>query len=291
MQRCRFLFQDYSSLAKQPSHECSCPRPYVRTPHTSSSTSPPPLHTPSPSSPITKAESAERVKVPVLFDKNPEAQRAFHASTFSCSLQSCPDFFHPSEETQNTLFSQNSHGSLASNATEPFGSCCDVGCQTPTLFQEVDSDTPDTGHQQRRGKRRELRVGSVDSLNTTSGGAGGTRNTATHPGRHRPRHTRPNKQNFSYSCSCLPAKVSSSSSPRKNSLFSFNLSEEDWLLSYLVSDVDPDSAPCQLGPALLLAMCTEYCHKCRGPTATTTFLQKVVDLMQDVVWVSGVCDF
>ena len=76
------------------------------------------------------------------------------------------------------------------------------------------------------------------------------------------------------------------SSPLRKTLFSFSLSEEPALLQSLITNLSPVPGACHLGPALILAMCTEYCLKCHGPAATTRFLQRTVDSLQEVVWVS-----
>ena len=90
-------------------------------------------------------------------------------------------------------------------------------------------------------------------------------------------------QHHSSSSSSLSTPTSS---PLRKTLFSFSLSEETALLQSMTTNLSPVPSPCHLGPALILAMCTEYCLKCHGPTATARFLQRTVDSMQEVVWVS-----
>ena len=84
----------------------------------------------------------------------------------------------------------------------------------------------------------------------------------------------------------------SSTLPRDRKLmFSFNVSEEDTLLSHLLSKQDfvTASSPssCKLAPAYILAMCVEYSLRCNGPAATGRFVRKASERIQEVIWVSG----
>lgn len=150
----------------------------------------------------------------------------------------------------------------------------DVACQTLTP-QGRWHTTSDDIHLE-HNEKKQVRPSSADSLHQRRGSATPTKNT------EQSSLKRP-KNHLSSSGSSIS---STKSSPFHKSLFSFNLSEEGDLLHYLVSDLDVDGVSCYLGPALLLAMCTEYCHKCHGSAATSGFLQKTVDSLQEVVWVS-----
>ena len=83
----------------------------------------------------------------------------------------------------------------------------------------------------------------------------------------------------------------SSTLPRDRKLmFSFNVAEEDTLLSHLLSKQDfvTASSPssCKLAPAYILAMCVEYSLRCNGPVATGRFVRKASERIQEVIWVS-----
>ena len=69
-------------------------------------------------------------------------------------------------------------------------------------------------------------------------------------------------------------------------MFSFQASEEDALLDYVIMSEDVYSAACKLAPAYILAMCVEYSMRCNGPAAAGRFVRKAVDHIQAVVWVS-----
>lgn len=85
----------------------------------------------------------------------------------------------------------------------------------------------------------------------------------------------------------IRASSSSSSIPSDRKLmFSFHPNEVDELLSYLISRQDPQFTSCKLAPAYILAMCVEYSLRCDGPLGTGRFVKKVVDHIQEVVWVS-----
>lgn len=154
----------------------------------------------------------------------------------------------------------------------------DVACQTPTPLRgrrHTTSDEIDLDH----NEEKQVRPSSVDSSHRRRGTP--TKN-AEYNSLKRPKQSHRHRHLSSSGSSISSTK----SSPSCKSLFSFNLSEEGDLLRYLVSDLNVDAVSCYLGPALLLAMCTEYCHKCHGPAATSGFLQKTVDSLQEVVWVS-----
>ena len=79
---------------------------------------------------------------------------------------------------------------------------------------------------------------------------------------------------------------SSSSLPSNRKLmFSFHATEEDVLLSYLITRPDPQLISCDLAPAYILAMCVEYSLRCDGPLAAGRFVKKAANLIQEVVWV------
>ena len=88
-------------------------------------------------------------------------------------------------------------------------------------------------------------------------------------------------------------RQSSSTLTRERKLmFSFNVNEEDALLGYLVTGLDPMATECKLAPSYILAMCVEFSLRCNGPMAAARFIQKAVDCIQEAVWVSyqlGVC--
>ena len=85
----------------------------------------------------------------------------------------------------------------------------------------------------------------------------------------------------------IRASSSASSIPSDRKLmFSFHPNEVDELLSYLISRQDPQFTSCKLAPAYILAMCVEYSLRCDGPLGTGRFVKKVVDHIQEVVWVS-----
>lgn len=81
--------------------------------------------------------------------------------------------------------------------------------------------------------------------------------------------------------------ISSSSSLPSNRklMFSFHATEEDVLLSYLITRPDPQLMSCELAPAYTLAMCVEYSLRCDGPLAAGRFVKKAANLIQEVVWV------
>ena len=76
-------------------------------------------------------------------------------------------------------------------------------------------------------------------------------------------------------------------------VFSFKTTEEDKLLSHIIMEdrkgdesTSVSHSPCKLAPAYILAMCTEYSIMSSGPEAVRRFVQKTIDRIQDVVWVS-----
>ena len=84
----------------------------------------------------------------------------------------------------------------------------------------------------------------------------------------------------------------SSTLPRDRKLmFSFSVSEEDTLLSQLLSKQDfvTASSPfsCKLAPAYILAMCVEYSLRCNGPVAAGRFVRKASERIQEIIWVSA----
>ena len=85
----------------------------------------------------------------------------------------------------------------------------------------------------------------------------------------------------------IRASSSSSSIPSDRKLmFSFHPNEVDELLSNLISRQDPQLTGCKLAPAYILAMCVEYSLRCDGPLNTGKFVKKIVNHIQEVVWVS-----
>ena len=72
-------------------------------------------------------------------------------------------------------------------------------------------------------------------------------------------------------------------------VFSFKPSEEDALLSYVVSATQDGlgASRCKLATSYILAMCTEYCVMSSGPKSVRRFVQKATDRIQEVVWVSS----
>ena len=69
-------------------------------------------------------------------------------------------------------------------------------------------------------------------------------------------------------------------------IFSFRASEEDDLLTSVITSEVPGHSQCKLAPAYILAMCTEYCIMSSGPESALRFIQKAADHIQEVVWVS-----
>ena len=81
--------------------------------------------------------------------------------------------------------------------------------------------------------------------------------------------------------------------PRDRKLvFSFKTTEEDKLINHIIwADLKLGSSisshsPCKLAPAYILAMCTEYSIMSNSPEALMRFVQKSIDRIQEVVWVS-----
>lgn len=176
----------------------------------------------------------------------------------------------------DTVFSQPSP---ILTSTDLPGSYSDVACQTPTPMQGrrhtvTDGESwqrpssADSLHHRTGSDSTPIQAVSINSLKRLEKSA------------HRSNH----HNHLSSSGSSFSSMTSSS--PSRKSLFSFDLSEEADLLRYLVTDFDVSRVSCCLGPALLLAMCTEYCHKCHGPATASRFMQKTVDSLQEVVWVS-----
>ena len=69
-------------------------------------------------------------------------------------------------------------------------------------------------------------------------------------------------------------------------VFSFTSNEEDLLLDLIITKHDTLKSMCKLTPSYILAMCIEYSMMCNGQQSTLRFVQKAVDCIQEVVWVS-----
>ena len=302
-----FLFQDYSSLsAMQPTQHYSW-RPHPLN-YLMPAASPGLPCTPPPSSPITKNVVSEREDdglgaVVVAGGGSQETAVSLHTTgeklqperLFASTAQASPlhislSYTYPSPASQDTtVFSQTS----VDEPAELLATRHDVACQTPTPSQERRHATPDGAHPRLDYEERGGgggRPGSADSQRHMQGSTptrtGGYNSLKRSRKTHRHRHRHHHRLSSSSSSLSSTKSTNSLSLSRKSSLFSFNLSEEGDVLRHLVSDLDIGVVPCRLGPALLLAMCMEYCHKCHGPAATSRFLQKTVDCIQEVVWVS-----
>ena len=92
-----------------------------------------------------------------------------------------------------------------------------------------------------------------------------------------PHHSKQLKHSIS-----LPAQTVT---PRKV-MFSYSLTEEDALLTLLISQFTSPQVTVPLGPAYALTMCTEYGMMCYGPRAMTAFVKKAAYLIQNKAWVS-----
>ena len=283
-----FLFQDYASLAVQPSQRYSWrPHPLNHLMPTS-----PLLSTPLPSSPIIKelgpnerlvateveAGNSHETGVPqLLTEENLQPEEVFVTSAQLPPVHHSVSYTYHPESSQETVLAQASLG-------VPTELRCDAACQTPTPMQERRHTTSDEAHLEYKEERR-VRPGSTNSLHRRRESGNPTKSVG-YSSLKRVRKSSNRRHHLSSSSSSISSTKSTSSSPSRKSLFSFNLSEEEDLLRYLVSNLDVSKVSCSLGPALLLAMCTEYCHKCHGPAAASRFLQKAVDSLQEVVWVS-----
>ena len=69
-------------------------------------------------------------------------------------------------------------------------------------------------------------------------------------------------------------------------MFSYTTSEEDRLLSMLITELNPVNTTFKLAPSFLLAMCTEYSLKCSGTAAASRLACKIVEHIQVTIWVS-----
>ncbi len=85
----------------------------------------------------------------------------------------------------------------------------------------------------------------------------------------------------------IPSSPSNHPQRDRKLMFSFHLSEEDPLLSFLVTRRDPLATRCKLAPAYVLAMCVEFSLRCNGPVAAARFVHKAAECIQEVVWVSS----
>ena len=282
-----FLFQDYSS-AGSAQHYSWRPQPSS---HLLPS-SPLLLSTPLPSSPVIKeTHSTTNGEQPLSKDSQEgEESKGSSVVLTGQSAQLSPPHTHPlttrhSQQPQGTT--DRSHHKLSRTLSTPTETLVstdhtDAACQTPTpIHQRRNPDSNSAAlslNLQDKGATRQ-RMGSLGSLPGQR-----VRHTPTETvmfnSLQRPKKSHRSRQHLSFSSSSLPT------SPCRKSLFSFSLDEEDALLRHLVANLDTSQASCLLGPALLLAMCTEYCHKCHGPVAVTRFMQKTVDSVQEVVWVS-----
>ena len=290
-----FLFQDYSSLSVRPSLRYSW-RPHPLNHLMPSS----PLFlpsTPPPSSPIIKevrptrkdeksvtmVERERRSQVAQLStEENLQPDQVFITTSAPLSpLQYSVSYPYHTRPSQGT---GHSHASSHGASTELSENQRDAACQTPTPLQQRRHTTSDDVYL-REGEERRMRRGSEERLHHRRGSDTPTKNVGFNSLQRRPKKSH-RRHHLSSSSSSVSSVKSATSSPSRKSLFSFNLSEEEDLLRYLVSDLDVSKVTCCLGPALLLAMCIEYCHKCHGPAATSRFLQKTVDSLQEVVWVS-----
>ena len=77
-------------------------------------------------------------------------------------------------------------------------------------------------------------------------------------------------------------------------VFSFTSNEEDLLLDFIIMKHNTVTSTCKLTPAYVLAMCVEYSMMCNGQQSSVRFVQKAVDRIQEIVWVSAcmyVCDY
>ena len=272
-----FLFQDYSST--------NTTQTYSWRPHPTSHLLPSsPLHlsTPLPSSPVIKEARSARTKdqLTVVSPEGEDQKGGVVESTVQNTHLSPP---HTLTHSQPAHVTDTSHNTHTRTPTETIDHT-DAACQTPTPLQQrrnsgfddaplhLDLAAEDSTRQRLRSEgsyypnHHERHAPTTDSTWFNS--------------LQRPKKSHRSRHHLSSSSSSLP------SSPRK-SLFSFSPGEEDALLRHLVTDLDTGKTSCQLGPALLLAMCTEYCHKCHGTAAVSKFLQKTVDSVQEVVWVSS----
>ena len=281
-ERYLFLYQDYSSTHHQ--------QQYNWRPHPSSHllpTSPLLLSTPLPSSPVFKevpsTTDVERSRDRGSLEREDQKRSAVEDET--TQQDEHPSLrHHHSEPAVVVDISLNRH---SSSSPTPTGTTdhTDAVCQTPTPQQERRHVAPNDSDGCYRGGEGEQRPGSVDSARGRHETYAPAQNTWFNSLQRPPKKAHRSRRHLSSSDS--PVSPLPSFSPTRKSLFSFSLGEEGTILRNLVSDRNVSQTPCLLGPALLLAMCTEYCHKCHGPPAASRFAQKAVDCLQEVVWVSA----
>ena len=268
-----FLFQDYSTAHST--------QQYSWRPHPSSHilpSSPLLLSTPLPSSPlITDVSTRGGEQSKGSLEREDNKRSAAGDETPQQGERHSLRHQH-SEPAAVSLHRPSSSGPTPTDTTNH----TDAACQTPTPQQERRHVVPD----HHRGGEDDQRPGSVDSARGRHERHADTESMWFYSLQRPPKKTHRSHRNLSSSDS--PVSPVPSFSPSRKSLFSFNLGEEDTILRHLVSDLDVSQTPCYLGPALLLAMCTEYCHKCHGLAPTSRFVHKTVDSVQEVVWVSFV---
>ncbi|CAI8034202.1 Ras-associating and dilute domain-containing protein [Geodia barretti] len=268
--RSLLLFQDYSTAHST--------QQYSWRPHPSSHilpSSPLLLSTPLPSSPLITDVSSTR-----------GGERSKGSLEREDNKRSAAEDETPQQGERHSLRHQQSEPAAvslhrpSSSGPSPTDTTIytDAACQTPTPQQERKHTAPD----HHGGREDSQRPGSVDSARGRHERHADTESMWFYSLQRPPKKTHRSHRNLSSSYSPV-SPVPSFSSSRK-SLFSFNLGEEDTILRHLVSDLDASQTPCYLGPALLLAMCTEYSHKCHGLAPTSRFVQKTVDSVQEVVW-------
>ena len=257
-ERYMFLFQEHTATTIHTS------KPYNWRPH--------PVDYPLPSSPLTLCTPLP--SSPII-----KEMRSVKSSGRGDSKARTRDEVLPVEHARLTpLHLTVSHAQHKQPSREtvrsPSSGSRGAGGQTPSHVQEDFSSD-------KRGKNsRQVRPYSSNSLDYR-------RRTSKTPTKDtgslkRQKKSRSHRRLSSSSSSVISAPHT----PARKSLFSFSVSEETDLLRCLVTEVEVSGVSCYLGPALLLAMCTEYSHKCHGPVATARFIQKMVDAVQEVVWVS-----
>ena len=278
-ERYLFLYQDYStphtqqmySWRPQPSGQLLPSSPLL-------------LSTPLPSSPVIKdapstrggetskgsLEGEDHAKITT--EGEPTQMNEYHSPSHI-----------PAEQATVGDLSLQQHSSAGPTPTET----TDAACQTPTPQQERRHDmAPAETDGYGRGMDDEQRPGSVDLAHGRRHKRYADIDNTWFYSLQRPKKAHRSRRHLSSDSPVSPVPAFSVS---RKSLFSFNLGEEEAILRTLVSELDVSQTPCYLGPALLLAMCTEYCHRCHGLAPTSRFIQKTVDCMQEVVWVSSVC--
>lgn len=259
-----FLFQDHYNVTLRTSN------PYNWRPHPINyplPSSPLTLGTPLPSSPIVKD---------MQFKKNRQFSTSLEREDSKPTGEGTPLYLPP-----HTYYSQASHDTAISinpPSTDLSGGSDTVGMTPTPVKSQRKRLTSDKGTHRNDKKQR---PGSSNSLDHRRVNNTRTQNVGYYSLQRQRRSDRC-RHHLSSSSSSI---TSMPSSPARKSLFSFSLNEEADVLRYLVTEFDVSRMSCYLGPALLLAMCTEYCHKCHGPAATSKFTQRTVDSVQEVVWV------